>query len=287
MKRIFLTFAVLLLSTSTAGAQESRLLGEIMVNSRTQTAYDLEWHSDGERLATIGGFVLTLYDRDLEEVAPEWEIGEFVDVSWKPDGTQLAGAGGLESPEITLWDYDDVKHTFELATALDGGTDQYVVSWSPDGTQLASMEDRTSDIQIWDVQGEVMLASHEFLYTQPARSLVWSADGRQISGVGLHNRRLTLYTVDVETGEIVEEHNVPQSMWAFDLSPDRNLLATVDEDGTARIIDLTSDETLLTFQSAAEPVAIKWSPDGETLAILSYRTNLQLWSIAQLLEETA
>jgi WD40 repeat protein len=281
-------FVLLLLSTSAAHAQDTQLLGEIVVNSRTNTAYDLEWHPDGEMLAAVGGFVLTLYDHDLHEVAPEWEIGEFVDVSWKPDGTQLAGAGGFESPEITLWDYDNQEHTFELATSLDGGADQYVVSWSPDGTQLASLaDDRASDVQIWDVEQEEMTAAHQFPYTEPARSLVWSADGSQISSVGLYNRRFTLYTADVETGEIVGEHHVPQRIWAFDLSPERSLLAAVDQDGTARIIDLATDETRLTFESVAEPVAVKWSPDGETLAILSYRTNLQLWSIAQMLEETA
>jgi WD40 repeat protein len=276
---MLLAALLLILSTGATHAQQAHLLAEITVNSRTETAYDLEWYPDGEMLVAIGGFVLTLYDRELQEVAPAWEIGEFVDVSWRSDGAQLAGAGGLGSPEISIWDYDAQEHTFERATTLDAEVDQYVVSWSPDDAHMASMIDRTSDVQIWNVEDGEVLTSHEFLFTQPARSLVWSADGTQISGVGLRNRRFTLYTADVVTGEILAEYNVPQRTWAFDLSPERSLLATVDEDGTARIIDLASDETLLTFQSTAEPVSIKWSPDGEMLAILSYRTNLQLWDM--------
>jgi WD40 repeat protein len=286
MKILFLIASLLLLFGSETHAQEADLLGEIMVNSRTETAYDLEWHPDGDMVAAIGGFVLTLYDLHLEAVAPEWEIGEFVDVSWKPDGTQLAGAGGFRSPEISIWDYDPQEYSFERATNLDGGVDQYIVSWSPDGTQLASMIDRTSNIRIWNMEDSETLASYEFPYSQPARSLVWSADGTQISGVGVHNRRVTLFTADVETGEIAAERGIPQRALAFDLSPDGSLLSTIDEDGTTRIIDLASNETLLTFESVAEPVAIKWSPNGEMLAILSYRTTLQLWDIAQMLEAT-
>lgn len=277
----------LLLFVNPAHAQEADLLGEISVNNRTQTAYDLEWHPDGEMLAALGGGVLTLYDLDLEAVAPEWEIGEFVDVSWSPGGTQLAGAGGFRAPQIRMWNYDAGDHTFQATTPLEGEGDRYLVSWSPDGRQIASLVGNTSNLEIWHVEAETIETAYELPYTRPAQSLVWSTDGTQISGVGVHNRRTTLYTVELETGEIVDEYGIPQRTWAFDLSPDRSLLSTIDEDGTTRIIDLDLDETLLTFESVPEPVAIKWSPSGETLAILSYRTTLQLWDVAHLLEQTA
>jgi WD40 repeat protein len=145
------------------------------------------------------------------------------------------------------------------------------------------MVDNTSNVEIWDVDAEEIKTTHEFPYTEPSRSLVWSTDGTEISGVGMRNRRYFLYTADVDSGDIVEEHDVPQNIWPFDLSPLRTLLASVDQDGTARIIELGTGETLVTFQSVGEPVAIKWSPDGETVAILGYRTILELWDISEAL----
>jgi WD40 repeat protein len=273
---------LLCLITNAAFAQENRLIAETDVSSQTETAYDVAWNPDGELLAALGGYVLTIYDTDLEAVTPPLERGEGVNLTWSPDGDQLATVEGFGSHQIKLWDWDE--DTLEPAGSLQTMDSQYVVTWSPDGNYLATLFDdrgRRDVVTIWSLDSGRSAVTARLPYSEPLRVLDWNGDHLRGAGVN-SDGELILYEIDPENGDPTELQALEEDVMLFAFSPNDTKLATITNEGGLTIIDFESGDTLLTLESVAEPVNIAWHPDGETLAVLSYHTRLQLWDVSDL-----
>jgi hypothetical protein len=69
----------------------------------------------------------------------------------------------------------------------------------------------------------------------------------------------------------------------FAISPDANKVTAADKNGVSRILDATNGKELIASQGTQEPVNLDRSPSGDSLAVLNYRTMLQIWEVSSLL----
>ena len=93
--------------TSAPIKTEPILIYETRLETKTGTAYTLDWSHDGETLAAGSGYEITLLNSDLSEtiaiVKPE---SGALGVAWRPDGNQLATIFGYRNQTIRIWNWD-------------------------------------------------------------------------------------------------------------------------------------------------------------------------------------
>jgi WD40 repeat protein len=271
--------------TSELTRTEPRLIAEIKLETQTGTAYTLSWSPDGKTLAAASGGEITLISEDLSEIQtilkPE---GGALGVTWGPDETQFATVNGFRNPIITIWDWDNSESQLTRSQQIQAVADQYGVAWSPDGTLLATLAgDQKSVIQIWDVNTGAEIRTFELPYTNPHRALNWSADSSKVYGAGQINQQIAIFfALDTLDGSVRELGKfITSEAEVFAISPDEDRIAVSDARGVAQILDIASGEVLTGFISVDQPVDLAWNPNGMTLAILDYKTILQLWEIPQ------
>lgn len=260
------------------------LVREIKLETQTATSYTLDWSQDGETLAAGSGYEITLLGKDLDAtpIVIEPELGALA-VTWSPSGDQLATVNGYRNTDITIWDLE--KNTGQLTQVrqLDGGSDQYGVSWSPDGKLLATLgDDDKTTIQIWDTDTWKEIRKYELPYANPRRALNWSVDSAALYEAGDTNGLAVVFALDVTGGtvrELIEFSS--DDLHVFAISPDDNTIAIADERGTVQIVDIATGERLTGIKSVEQPVDLAWHPGGKTLAVLGYKTALQLWDALQ------
>jgi WD40 repeat protein len=112
--------------------------------------------------------------------------------------------------------------------------------------------------------------------------LTFSHDGRLLAGAEDYNDKPRVCIWDVIDGSLLHEldgHNGLTFALAF--SPDGNLLATGNEDNTARLWEIPSGNLKATLKGhVARVPGVAFSPDGKTLATGSFDRNVKLWNIA-------
>jgi WD40 repeat protein len=258
------------------------LIKEIEIETQTDTAYTLDWSPDSEVLAVASGYEITLVSSDLNKIhavlRPE---GGGLAVSWNPDQKKFATVNGYRNPTVKLWDWDSVNNQLVLAQQIEAGSDQYGVFWSPDGKLLATLaDDDKSTFRIWDGATGEELHTYELPFATPLRTSSWSADSSTLYIAGESNGQIIVMELSVTDGTVQEVAKFPvNEAVVFAFSPDAKKLIVADEHGIAQIVDAASGEMLTEFKSVDQPVDIAWNPDGSTLAILGYKTQLQLWNV--------
>jgi WD40 repeat protein len=258
------------------------LIREIKLETQTDTAYTLDWSPDGEILAVASGYEITLVSSDLNKIhtvlRPE---GGGLAVTWNPDQTKFATVNGYRNPTVKLWDRDSTHQQLTLAHQIQAESDQYGVFWSPDGKLLATLaDDDKSTFQIWDAGTGDELHTYELPYGTPLRTSAWSTDSSTLYVAAESSGQILVLELSVRDGSTQELAKFPANDAAvFALSPDTTKLVIADERGVARIFDVASGQALTGFKSVDQPVDIAWNPDGTTLAILGYKTKLQLWNL--------
>ncbi len=279
------------------------LITSLEIPNRTGTAYDLAWTPDGEWLAVLGGLALTMLDTaNFEPAAPPIDLGEVLSIGWYPQwfsesedqGGQLAYVGGYQNPQITLLDFFVDEADFEPHREIETSADQYVAAFRPDGNMLATLAGRDDlVIQLYNTRTDTLadefalplVQSDEGEYGQ--YDFMWMPDGETLMGAAADPSAPTVplfFYLDTLTGDL-ETAPAPPQMQAFGLSPDGTVIAVVDEDGAARLLNAGTMESLVEFQSVEVPVSVRFSPDGAALAILSYHTTLEIWDISSLMAE--
>ena len=260
------------------------LAKEIELDTQTGTSYTLDWSQDGETLAAGSGYEITLLDKDLgaAPVIIKPEVGALA-VSWGPSGDQLATVFGYRNPEITIWYLDRSTGNLSQVRQLDGGDDQYGVSWSPDGKLLATLgDDDKTTIQIWDAATWEEIHRYELPYAYPRRALNWSADSTMLYEAGEKDGQVVVFALDVNDGSVQEIGKFSaDELYVFAIAPDAKTLAVADEHGIVQFVEIDSKEKLTAIKTVDQPVDLVWSPDGKRLAILGYKTALQLWDTSQ------
>jgi WD40 repeat protein/tRNA A-37 threonylcarbamoyl transferase component Bud32 len=177
---------------------------------------------------------------------------------FSPDGNLLACGHG--DRDIAIWE----AQTGKLVRKLEGHAGRvYALAFAPDGKRLASAShDKT--VKIWDpATGKVInsLQGHSDLVS----GVDWSPDGRWIASSGSDNLAILW---DAKGGKELRRF-LGHHLWVNSVrfSPDSSLLATASDDRTVRIWSVGSGEPILIIRTHNEVMAIRFTPDGNTLAL--------------------
>jgi WD40 repeat protein len=149
-----------------------------------------------------------------------------------------------------------------------------IIAFSPDGELLAAST--YDSLHVWDVKRRKRLFQQEL----PAQSIAFHPDDSTVVAAG-HD----IIFLDVDSGEqkaILKGH--PGGTTAVAFSPDGSLLASGGQDGLVRVGDLKTRRLAGKFEHPAPVRALAISPDGGTVAVISWATDSEpkqvyLWSL--------
>ena len=239
--------------------------------------------SDGRLLAVATGEELQLRNAATGEVIHRWDTDLFPpDLAFSPDGKSLVlavanwSSTSKNSGGFQIW---SVVHGTILRSIVDEGPTTFV-AYSPDGQQVACSSN-SGPVRLWDV------ATGELSRVFPGTKCAFSPDGRLIACTSMEQdgdkqlmANVNLY--DLESAKPVNSlssERASQDSWLLSLafSPNGNLLAAANWDGTATLWDVASGERKLTLSHHAGGVhRAVFSPDGSTLATGSEDNTLRL-----------
>jgi len=149
-----------------------------------------------------------------------------------------------------------------------------IVLFSPDGATLACS---TMDaVILWDVQKRRKKAQ----LNTPALHMTYSPDGKVLVVAG---RDIQFF--DTHTGQLatsLKGHQDGTTGIAY--SPDGTMLASSGMDGVVRVGNLKTQRLVGTFEHPAPVRGLAFSPDGDTVATVSWGDaslprNINLWSV--------
>lgn len=186
-----------------------------------------------------------------------------------PDGSRLYTAAEGQTL-VWEWDVGERQVLRKLRSPHTAGI--AALACSPDGTHLASVSDH-HDAVLWVLrdleQTQLRMPQSTAHVRRPA--LAFRPDSLQIAApVMAQNNRYGFQTWDVPDGKAglsVRDHSAVVLHLAY--SHDGARLATVSEDGTARLWDMNTGTQALTLRHQAAPTRVSFRSDRLALACAS------------------
>jgi WD40 repeat protein/tRNA A-37 threonylcarbamoyl transferase component Bud32 len=161
------------------------------------------------------------------------------------------------------------------------GTNNWSVALSPDDHWLA-VAHASGTIQVWDWPARRALASLVMPFQWVGR--VWfSGKGQYLLAASASNEQLS---TDIRIWETRHWTEIPAgrihyaSLVAADLSPDGRLLGVAYVDGRVQLSRFPSGQRLAEFKAPDGGLAVRFSPDGQFLALGCARGIVALWDLA-------
>jgi WD40 repeat protein/class 3 adenylate cyclase len=242
---------------------------ELLVLSGHTSEIFIAFNPDGTRLATAGEDGLV----KVWDVTPGLAVQEPLliinhelsarSLAFSPDGSRLAAAS--QDGAARVWDASSGRRSVVLV-GHGGLIDD--VAFSPDGRRLiTSSEDRT--VKVWD-----LAPSREWLTVDGGLAL-FSPDGRHFTS---DLNGITLW--DATSGQAAATLPIHQEPFVHfaDFSPDGGRLATISWNGTAKVWDAISGQTLLTMTGHTDRAFdVSYSPDGNRLVTASFDGTAKVW----------
>ena len=147
------------------------------------------------------------------------------------------------------------------------------IAFSPDGSTLFAGD------RLWDVatgQNIPILKGGEYAVFSGVFSGVFSPDGATLVLVNSGD----LYLWDVETGQHITTVRA-SSVRSVAFSPDGSTLASASSDGTIKLWNVSTRESIATLEGHTElATAVAYSPDGTMLASGSWDMTVRLWDVS-------
>ena len=193
-------------------------------------------------------------------------------VTFSPDGTLLASAGGWRDKTVRLW---DVATEAQMATLRVPLSDAPSVAFSPDGMTLALGAIGT--VQLWNVETRERAGTLEG-HTSRVHSVSFSPDGATLATASW-DRTVRLWDVGTGSADVIAGHGYLSSMA---LSPDG---ATVGGAGVNQpnnpvyLWDVATQTQIAILEHESEVKTLSFSPDGTTLACGSWDNSITLWDM--------
>lgn len=199
-------------------------------------------------------------------------------ITFSPDGNTLMS--GYRDGTYRAWD----PETGELKNTFIHSPNMTYPAISPDGKLLAVGYDKV--IQLWETDTgklKTTLIGH----THPVYSLKFSYDGSTIRSKD--RRHIWVWDVEKEKHKQILP-NPPNTISDIKingrtrvLSPERDILAVGNSDGTIELCNTSTGEQRALFNEHTDRISvIVFSPDGTTLASAADDDTIQLWDLVNM-----
>ncbi len=265
--------------------------GKLQWRESVGGASSLAQTTDGRILATAIGQELQLRDAATGTIIRKWATDSVLPpLDFSPDGETLAAGiaswgqrDGKPSGGVQIW--DAARGTLVRSVVDDKPTT--FVRYSADGRYVASASNG-GPVKLWDV------ATGELARIFPGWRPDFSPDGRTIACASATKTEdgspiSSVEIYDIETGSHVmslTSRKPSPNGWLLwvEFSPDGQLLATADWDGSFALWDIAARKrtATITEHQAGVHTAV-FSPDGAMLATGSEDRTLRLWNLQELL----
>jgi len=218
----------------------------------------------------------------------EWQTNPVVDMTWLPDGSQVAAAGANEI-QFFDWRTRQNVHTLVAEETMVG------ISISPDGRYLAAAsnfpltmtptpgvgQDASSQVQIWRMEDWRAIGP---LYTrdQPVSSLGYTSDGALLA-VAFTSQEFTMNRLLIWDAVSLEFRRDYPLRVALDMafSPANSLFAVTPDRYAIQVWDMVANKQIHTLYTSFTGAVncLAFSPDGEILATGHYDGIIRFWDI--------
>ncbi|MEM1240310.1 MAG: NB-ARC domain-containing protein [Cyanobacteria bacterium P01_H01_bin.26] len=242
----------------------------------TNTVWALTFTQDGNVLASGShDHTIRLWDvaqsaclQTIEHTSP------VLDLSFSPDETRLASAGGLSGTDFSLWKLSPTQ----LMKGLSGHTRLVnAVDFHSSGDYLVSAaEDQT--LRFWDLTKGVC-----FKIVEAHDESIWSvtfSHGGHLVATGSYDHTAKLWNFD--TGDCIatlQEHT--DQVFSVTFSPDDRWVATTSSDGSIKIWDVDTGQCLKTLVGHKSFVSVGlFSPaDPNVFVSGGFDGSVKVWDI--------
>ena len=206
-----------------------------------------EWSPNGELIACISssdysGYAIYIIDVNKKHAQKAVER-TYAHVSWSPDSQSIIYNSGMPGDDISNIYLLNIEGNMDPVQLTSDQNRDSEPEWSPDGNQILFSSTRTGVKQIYLMNAD---GTHEYALTdgdKPNFGAKWSPDGTKIIFVSLRH-----------------ENNL--SRCAPYINPCNSEIYLMNADGSKQI-RLTD--------SLGEDSSPVWSPDGKSIAFMSFR----------------